>query len=90
MATFQWACARPRIAFDGTNMWVTNYGGHSITKLSLAGVNLGTFDAGGTGSVGIAFDGTNMWVANATSNSVTKLSPSGAIARHLRRRRLPH
>ena len=57
------------IAFDGTNMWVTNRGDDTVTKLSPAGAMLGTF-AVGSDPVGIAFDGTHMWVAG---SGVTEL-----------------
>jgi DNA-binding beta-propeller fold protein YncE len=63
------------IAFDGTNMWVTNFDGGTVTELSPTGATLGTY-AFGTDPVGIAFDGTNMWVTGATN--VTDLSPTGA------------
>jgi subtilase family serine protease len=65
------------IAFDGTNMWVTNFTSGTVTKLSATGATLGTFTVGGS-PYGIAFDGTNMWVTNANSNTVSKLSATGA------------
>lgn len=34
------------LAFDGTNVWVANREGNSVTKLSTAGANLGTFAVG--------------------------------------------
>ena len=39
--------AQPQgIAFDGTNMWVTNMGNDNATKLSPAGATLGTYPVG--------------------------------------------
>jgi hypothetical protein len=49
------------LAFDGTNMWVTDSGSDAVTKLSPTGATLGTF-AVGNQPTGIAFDGTDMWV----------------------------
>jgi DNA-binding beta-propeller fold protein YncE len=64
------------LAFDGANIWVTNRGSNSVTKLRASdGAPQGTF---GTGQVpeGIAFDGTNMWVTNEASDNVTVLRAS--------------
>jgi DNA-binding beta-propeller fold protein YncE len=60
------------IAFDGTNMWVTNYGDNTVTELSPTGATLGTFPVGNAPR-GIAFDGTHMWVANMGDGTVTEL-----------------
>jgi hypothetical protein len=63
------------VAFDGANIWVTNVGSNTVTKLRASdGAALGTFSAGGS-PVGVAFDGANIWVANA-SDTVTKLRAS--------------
>jgi DNA-binding beta-propeller fold protein YncE len=62
-----------QIAFDGANLWVTNELGGTVTKLSAAGVHLGTFPVGQRPD-GIAFDGANIWVADELGNRVTKLS----------------
>jgi hypothetical protein len=69
---------REILRFDGTNIWVTNYGSNSVTELSLSGAVLGTH-AMGTNPFGIAFDGAHMWVANHGSNSVTELNLSGGV-----------
>jgi YVTN family beta-propeller protein len=61
------------VAFDGTNIWVTNSGSNTVTKLlASTGQVLGTFSVG-TAPLGIAFDGANIWVANSGSNTVSKL-----------------
>jgi hypothetical protein len=62
-----------QIAFDGANMWVTNELGGTVTKLSAAGLVLGTFPVGQRPD-GIAFDGAHIWVADELGNRVTKLS----------------
>ena len=46
------------IAFDGTNMWVTNANTRTITELWPIGASAGSFPAG-YDALGIAFDGTN-------------------------------
>lgn len=68
------------VAFDGTNIWVTNSGNANVTKLRASdGANLGTFGTG-TNPRRIAFDGANVWVANSGSSTVTKLRASdGAL-----------
>jgi hypothetical protein len=61
------------VAFDGANIWVTNGGSNSVTKLRASdGVHLGSFSVGNY-PVGIAFDGANIWVTNTNSNTVNKL-----------------
>ena len=67
------------LAFDGTNMWVTNHGGNSVTKIQVhgPGVNiLGTYSVG-VQPYGIAFDGTYMWVARSVPVPV-RVDPSRA------------
>jgi DNA-binding beta-propeller fold protein YncE len=61
------------VAFDGTNIWVTNYYGNNVTKLlASTGATLGTYPVG-TNPSGVAFDAANIWVVNRGSNDVTKL-----------------
>ena len=57
------------IAFDGTNMWVTNDGGNDVTELSPTGATLGTFPVG-TGRRG------------SRSTARTCGSPTGRQQRH--------
>jgi len=67
------------IAFDGTNIWVTNGGSNSVTKLrAVDGLKLDTYKVGGS-PMGIAFDGTSIWVANARSDNVMQLRPSDGL-----------
>lgn len=64
------------VAFDGTNIWVTNSGSVSITKLRASdGTVVGTYAVGFIPR-GVAFDGSNIWVANSGGDSVTKLRAS--------------
>jgi hypothetical protein len=66
------------LAFDGANIWVTNNGGNTLTKiLASTGATVGTYaPAGLDGPYGIAFDGTNIWVANNLSGNVIELLAS--------------
>ena len=64
------------VAFDGQNIWVTNGGDDTVTKLRPSdGTVLGTFNVGSQ-PYGIAFDGANIWVVNSGGNNVTKLRAS--------------
>ena len=64
------------VAFDGTNIWVANSDGNTITKLRTSdGTLVGTYNVG-TRPIRLAFDGANIWVANFGSNNVTKLRAS--------------
>lgn len=64
------------MAFDGTNMWVTNFGSNTVTELSPTGATLRTVTVGSNPDA-IAFDGTDMWVADGGDNTVTELPPAG-------------
>ena len=62
------------MAFDGDNIWVTNYGDNNVTKLRPSdGQVLGTYPVG-SNPHDAAFDGANIWVTNNGGNSVTKLN----------------
>jgi hypothetical protein len=64
------------IAFDGSNLWITNYTTNVVTKLRANdGVIVGTYSTGAW-SLGITFDGANIWVVNSNSNTLTKLQAS--------------
>jgi hypothetical protein len=61
------------VCFDGTNIWVSNYGSNNVTKLlASTGVLIGTYAVGSVPQHA-CFDGTNIWIANTGSNFVTKL-----------------
>ena len=67
------------VAFDGTNIWVTNQGSGTVSKINpstntvTATVTVGSF---GSGPSGVAFDGTNIWVTNRGSGTVSKINPT--------------
>ena len=50
------------LAFDGTNMWVTNSNSSTIDKITPSGTI--TVFSGFDGPSGIAFDGSHLWVTN--------------------------
>jgi DNA-binding beta-propeller fold protein YncE len=63
-------------AFDGANIWVSNSGDNTVSKLQPSdGTILGTFNAGEQ-PIGLVFDGANIWAANSYVNTVTKLRAS--------------
>ncbi len=70
------------IAFDGANMWTSDYQNNAVTKITSAGTTT-TYVGNGIylyDAQSIAFDGTNMWTANGGGrNSVTKVSPIGGL-----------
>lgn len=69
------------ITFDGANLWVTNAGSDSVTKMTTNGAILATYHTGMGSSVANAFfAGTNIWVQNDHSNTITALRVSdGAV-----------
>ncbi len=69
------------LAFDGSNMWVTNYFSNKVDKVAYDGT-VTTYTGTGDGPRGIAFDGTNMWTANVSGNNVTKIAPDGSMTNY--------
>jgi hypothetical protein len=70
------------VAFDGTNIWVTNNTSPlgTVTKLlASTGAVVGTYSVGPLPTA-VAFDGTNIWVANSAGSTVTKLLASTGAA----------
>jgi DNA-binding beta-propeller fold protein YncE len=73
VATYAVGNSPSGVAFDGNNIWVTNNGSSSVSKLRASdGTLLGTFTVGTT-PWGVAFDGINIWVVNGGSDSVNRL-----------------
>jgi DNA-binding beta-propeller fold protein YncE len=63
LGTFAAGSGPSAVVFDGTNVWVANVTGASVSKLRASdGTVLGTFPVGNNPS-GLAFDGANMWVS---------------------------
>jgi len=61
------------VAFDGTNIWVTNEDSNNVMKLRASdGAVLDTFTVGAL-PLQVTFDGKNIWVTNGRSESVSKL-----------------
>jgi YVTN family beta-propeller protein len=69
-------------AFDGTNIWVSNFAAGTLSKIVVATGTMTTPTTGLSFPAGIAFDGTNLWVANAGTNSVTEVRPSDGAVLH--------
>ncbi|MGD1995017.1 MAG: YncE family protein, partial [Anaerolineae bacterium] len=64
------------IAFDGANIWVTNYGDDTVSVLRANnGAHIMTPTVGAR-PAGIAFDGANMWVTNFGDDTVSVLRAS--------------
>ncbi|MGA2735829.1 MAG: YncE family protein [Bryobacteraceae bacterium] len=60
------------VAFDGSNIWVTNSDDTITELLASTGAVLGTFSVG-IEPAGIAYDGANIWAANISGSNVIKL-----------------
>jgi len=67
------------ILYDGTNIWVADYGNVKLLKLDSGGAVLQSVTVG-LHPYGPTFDGTNIWVPNFSSNSVSVVrASSGAV-----------
>ena len=68
-----------RLAFDGTNMWVSDFVGNAVYRLNVSSLAVTGPFAVGNAPQGLMFDGTFLWVANSGDNTVMKLDKtSGA------------
>ncbi|MFM7069237.1 MAG: hypothetical protein ACKOYM_07225, partial [Actinomycetes bacterium] len=63
------------LAFDGTNMWVSNFVTDTVTRINAAtGSIVGTPIAVDDGAYAMTFDGTNMWVSSLDAATVTRIN----------------
>jgi YVTN family beta-propeller protein len=60
------------VAFDGTNIWVTNNDSNTVSKIDPSTNTVTATVTGLSNPLGVAFDGTNIWVANYGSGTVSK------------------
>jgi YVTN family beta-propeller protein len=61
------------VAFDGTNIWVTNGFDGTVSKIdAVTGMVADTITVGNSPSA-VAFDGTNIWVTNDVDGTVSKI-----------------
>lgn len=64
------------IAFDGSNIWVSNAGTDRVAKIRASdGTILTTYQVGSNPRL-VEFDGSNIWVANFGSSTVSKINAS--------------
>jgi YVTN family beta-propeller protein len=64
-----------RVAFDGTNIWVTKQSAGTVVRINPTTNTVTATVPVGDGPSAVAFDGTNIWVTNLTiPGTVTKLA----------------
>jgi YVTN family beta-propeller protein len=63
------------IAYDGTNLYVANNQGSSVSVIDPARNTVTYTIPAGDRPRGVDYDGTNVWVTNAGDNTVSKLPP---------------
>jgi streptogramin lyase len=78
-ATFLVENSPEGICFDGTNIWVANYGDQTITKLDeYSGRTLGTYAvAGGPGD--ICYGAGSLWIPRQSVMQITQANVDGTI-----------
>ena len=73
LGTFAAGSGPSGVAYEGVNIWVTDFNGSTMTKLKAStGATLNTFTVGKE-PAGVAFDGASMWVTNFGGTTVSKL-----------------
>jgi YVTN family beta-propeller protein len=64
------------VAFDGSEIWVTDNGTNTISRISISGTPaIDAVVTVGNGANYITFDGQHLWVTNATDNTVSEVDP---------------
>lgn len=67
------------LAFDGANVWASNWGDNSVSVIRASdGYHVMTPTVG-TNPFGMAFDGTYMWIANTGDNTVSVVRASDGL-----------
>ena len=74
-ATYTTGSGPRGVAFDGTNIWITNYLSNTVSKMNPADGTKVDYPTG-TLPWGVAFDGTNIWITNYVSGTVSKMNPA--------------
>ena len=74
------------VACGGTNIWITNNGDNTVSKIDPDdGVELAQYATGGSPH-GVAFDGTHIWITNTGLTSgadvVSKIDPANGTTVH--------
>ena len=67
------------LAWDGTNLLLSERGTDTIYELTTAGAIISSFAAPGTAPAGLTFDGTNLWHVDKSTNTIYELTTAGAI-----------
>ena len=61
------------LAFDGESIWVANAADNTVSRLSLLGLALGTWEVG-RGPVDLLYDGRSIWVASVEDDTLTRIT----------------
>jgi len=67
------------IAFDGTNVWTSNFSGSVSIITPQSPFTVTTVTTGFTAPVGILYDGAHIWVTDNFAGKLFELDPAGAI-----------
>jgi DNA-binding beta-propeller fold protein YncE len=73
-ATYPSASGPRGVAFDGSNIWVTNTADDTVSRISPS-TGAKTDHPTGDTPVSVAFDGTHIWVTNSFADTVSKINP---------------
>jgi YVTN family beta-propeller protein len=61
------------LAFDGTNIWITNEGNGTVMKMVASTATVVATYTVGSVPWGIVFDGANIWAANEGSSTLSMI-----------------
>ncbi|MFB3050078.1 MAG: Ig-like domain-containing protein, partial [Acidimicrobiia bacterium] len=67
------------LAWDGTNLWLSEKSTPLIYELSTTGTVLSSFTPPGSSPAGMTWDGTNLWLADKGTDLIYKLDTAGNV-----------
>ena len=67
------------VAFDGTNIWLSDQNGNTIYELDNTGGIVSSFAGPGTDPAGLTFDGTNLWLVDRATDMIYELDTAGNV-----------
>jgi hypothetical protein len=81
LSSFNLSTSPGDLAWDGSNIYETDFETSRVTKFSPAGAVLGSFACPGSagGCEGITSDGTNLYIGNGVDSTIYKVNSAGSV-----------
>jgi parallel beta-helix repeat protein len=67
------------MAWDGTNLWITDRLTDSVYQVTTTGTVLSSFAAPSSDPKGLTWDGTNLWITDNVTNLIYEITTTGTV-----------